>query len=73
MEEILNDFSHLFFIEKINQHVESQINQMTIQKGNKKFFSLEDIKKIEDLNPNRIDFEKLIANEKPLYGYDDKV
>ena len=42
-------------------------------KENIKLSSLEEIKNTEHLTPMRIDFEKLIICEKPLYGYDDKV
>lgn len=72
LEDILNDFSHLFYIEKLNQSSQNQPMGKTI-KENIKLSSLEEIKNTEHLTPMRIDFEKLIICEKPLYGYDDKV
>jgi len=72
VEEILSDFSHVFCIEKITQQFENQNEEMNIEKSPQKVFSLEEIKHIEDLTPAKIDFENLIKNEKPLYGYDDK-
>lgn len=34
---------------------------------------MKEIRNIETLTPQQIDFEGLLTLEKPLYGYDDKV
>lgn len=70
IEDILNDFSHLFHIEKTG--VPASENQQ-IWKEKRKILNLEEIKATSNLTPSMIDFDSLIKFEKPLYGYDDKV